>query len=247
MDYNTTFPPLEDSENNQGSQRSSGGWGNSQQQDRGQQNSWRDSGQQRGGWNNNRQGGQGQSGWKPRPQDTDLTIYRPYTVILDKAVPENILAKVEEIVKVLSGHGFTLRYGGTEEFESRFEKVAERKELILPWRDFNEKQSKFTFNNDRSLAVAKMFHPTFDTMKKGVQAFLARNARLILGHEMKSPTNFLICWTDDGCESLREKTSATGFVGHPIAIASAAHVPIYNLNRENSVARFQHFMNSLEA
>lgn len=247
MNYNTSFPPFEGSDGEPGDharqtqeQRPST---TSSYSGQGNQGGWQNRNQNQGNWQNRNQNqGGGSNGWKPRPQDPDTSTYRPYALILDKNVPPDILAKAEALVKNLSEQGYTLRIGMAEEFESRFEALAERKEVILPWRDFNNHTSKLTFTNDRALAVAKQFHPTFDSMKPAVQKFLARNARLIFGSEMKSRAIFLICWTEDGCEHVKDRLSSTGFVGHPIAIASSEHVPVFNLARPETELRLQRFL-----
>lgn len=193
-----------------------------------------------GGWQGNKGGGN----WKDRPKETDMSLYKPYAIVANNDAPAEILVKFQEIAHYLESKGYTLRTRGMEGADDAVEKTVQRIEVHLPWREFNGKQSKFTFNTDRAFAIAKMFHPTFDTMKKGIQAFLASNARLVMGDKMVSPALFLICWTEDGAESIRSRTSRTGFAGHPIAIASALGIPVFNLSKPDAQQRLTFLVES---
>lgn len=177
-----------------------------------------------------------------RAKETDMSLYMPYACTGNNDAPAEILKKFEEITQKLDRLGYTARVGGFDGIEDTVEKAVTRKEVHLPWRDFNNKQSKFTFTTDRALHIARQFHPTFDTMKKSVQTFLAKNVRLILGNNVASPALFLLCWTEDGVESIRDRTSRTGFAGHPIAIASALNMPVFNLGRAGAEQRLELYL-----
>ena len=193
-------------------------------------------------WQNNRQNGGG-GGFKRKPDD-DLTLYKPYACTGNQNCPPEIMEKFVRIAKKLEELGYTARVGGMDGIEDTVEKAINKKEVHLPFKDFNQKQSKFTYNSERAFAVAKMFHPTFDSMKKGVQCFLAKNARLLLGDRMNSPALFLVCWSEDGVESGKMKTNQTGFAGHPIAIAGALGIPIFNLARPDTEDRINFIIES---
>lgn len=252
----TTFPPHEfgDDEfsnsggNNeqrsyQGSQGGyQGGQGGSSWKDRNQggqgggNRSWGSGGGQSGyqkkPWNGGQDGGGG--GFQKRPEDTDMTLYKPYACTANEDAPPEIKNKFIEIVKMLENNGYTLRTGGMEGIEEIVENSVTKKEVHLPWREFGGKQSRFTFNSDRAYAIAKKYHPTFDGLSKGVKCFLAKNARLILGNNMTSPALFLLTWTEDGATSSRDRTARTGFAGHPIAIAAGIGIPVINLARSDA-------------
>lgn len=249
------YPDRQRSYGNDQGQRSSYGGNNSNQGQRQSYGSGGGGGYQGGGggnWNNNRNQGGGGGGKPPwnsrqpfkRPEETDMTLYKPYAATGNKDCPPEILRKFEELAKMLETQGYTARIGGLEGIEETVEKTQVKQELILPFKEFNQKQSKFTWASERAFAIAKMFHPTFDSIKKGAQYFLAKNARLILGDKMNSPALFLICWTEDGAESAREKTSRTGFSGHPIAIASAIGIPIFNLGKPDAEQRLKLYLES---
>lgn len=161
--------------------------------------------------------------------ESDITLYLPYAVAGNKDMPQEIVDRLVEVTKQLDAQGYTVRIGGTDPFEDAIEKVVKNIEVHLPFRGFNNKESKFSYVSDRAKAVASMFHPTFESMSKGVQTFLAKNARLILGDRMNQPALFLLVWTEDGADNIKKRTAKTGFAGHPIAIASSLPIPIFNL------------------
>lgn len=194
-------------------------------------------------WGGNNQGG-GASKFQRKPE-TDLTLYKPYAFVVNDEIPKEVMERIAELFKRLEDMEYTMRVGGMKGPDEYAESCVKKKEVHLPWRGFNDKESKFTWTSERAVAVAKMFHPAFDSMKKGVQTFLAKNARLILGDKVNSPALFLITWTEDGAESSREKTSRTGFAGHPIAIASALGIPIFNFGRDDAFERLDRYLASI--
>ena len=224
-------------QNNQGGQKpwqnnNSGGGGSNYPK-----KTWQGGGGNGGGGGWQKKPWQGGGGGFKKPEDTDMTLYKPYACTGNADCPVDVLEKFDRITKKLEELGYTVRVGGMDGIEDRIEKLIKKQELHLPWREFNQKESKFTYNSDRVFAIAKMFFPTFDTMKKGVQAFLAKNARLVLGDKVISPALFLLCWTEDGAESVKERTNRTGFTGHPIAIASAVGIPVFNLAKSDAEQR----------
>lgn len=79
-------------------------------------------------------------------------------------------------------------------------------------------------------------------MKLPVQAFLAKNVRLLYGDKLKSPALFMLCWSEDGAETLREKTNRTGSIGHAIQIAYSMRIPIFNLGKPDTEERLKRYL-----
>lgn len=234
--YGTTFPPVP------GMEQSPPQGGSTYPRNGG--NNWQGNRQNTGGGNGgfqNKAPWQGRKDWK-RPEETDMSLYKPYAATGNREAPPHILQKFDELARMLEAKGYTARVGGFEGIEETVEKATTKHEVHLPFKDFNQKQSKYTWNSERAFAIAKLFHPTFDTLKKGVQTFLAKNARLIMGDKMVSPALFLLTWTEDGAESMREKSSRTGFSGHPIAIAAAINIPIFNLGKPDAEQRLKLYL-----
>lgn len=201
-----------------------------------------------GGYNKGGSSGQssGKKEWPKRKEEVlDPSIYYPFAVTGNKEAPADVLAKIRKYVTMAVELGYTARTGSDGEIEKEADSAAreDKRERILPWRDFDEKESKFTWNSERAFYVAKLCHPTFDNMKKGVQHILAKNARLIMGHTMTSRAMFLLCWTEDGARNASECTGRTGFSGHTIKVATAAGVPVFNLGHPDGEAALNDFLN----
>lgn len=206
------------------------------------------SGYNKGQYNNNNGNKQfnkgGYNGGRFKKQEPEeIALYKPYVGAANKDTPSDVQAKFKLIAAELASHDYTVRTGAMHEVDEIFENVDGKKELHLPWRDFNNKESKLTFNSPLALYVAKLFQPNFDTMKPFLQAFLAKNARLILGKDLKSRAMFVITWSEDGAETIIEKTSKTGNVGHLIAIANAMKVPVFNFGKPDAEKRLRAYLN----
>lgn len=217
--YATTFPDLT---------------GGSSQATSGNSNGWK--GNSGGGWKG------GDRKFQPKPEEIDPTLYLSAAFTGDKDTPPEILAKVKEIAQFLESKGYTIRVGGDGPFEEAAEMAVNKKELLLPWKDFNNKTSTTTYSIERASHIAKMFHPAYENMKKGVQGILAKNARLIMGNKMMSPSTLLVTWTPDGVEDIRSVNVGSGFSGHAVKIASAARVPVFNLAKPDAETRIRNFV-----
>lgn len=201
-----------------------------------------------GNYNNNgnnnwkNKGNFNKGGFKPRQSEEDVSdfkLYKPYVGTGNANPPLEIVTQIKRLANELESFGFTLRTGGTAGTEEAFEVSVKDMELHLPFNNYNNKQSSFAFINKKAYVIAKLFHPTYDTLPDKVTLFLAKNARLLLGKDLKSPALFLLCWSEDGCESSAAKTMKTGNVGHAIAIAAALHLPIFNLAKPDAERRLK--------
>lgn len=233
---NTTFPRYDGFES-----------GGDRQEPR-QNEGWKNQGEKKP-WNGEKKkwsGGGGQRGGFKPPEETDMSLYLPYAATSEKNLPESVIPLAQKLAKMLDEKGFTARVGAMGGLEDVVELATTHHELILPWRGFADRESKLTFTRERAKAVARMFHPSYDSMKEVVQTFLAKNARLILGNTMASPALFLLTWTEDGIRSIKQKTPKTGFSAHPIAIASALGIPIFNLGDPNCENQLVQYLASLQ-
>lgn len=169
-------------------------------------------------------------------------LYKTYVGTGNKEAPPEVLSLIKRLTRELEEFGFVLRTGGLEGPEEAFEVSAKNMELHLPWRGFNNKESKFTFTPKQALGIAKMFHPTFESLKPAIQTIIAKNVRLVMGKDLKSPTMFVICWSEDGVEKSSDKTSKTGNVGFVVSIACAMHIPVFNLANPDAEKRLKQYL-----
>jgi len=226
------------------SNNNSNSYGNSRNNSYGSNNNGGIRTQNNSGSNNNYRGGQ-------RPQfnrqnreeyNGPIELYKAYVGTGNREAPADILDRFYKLGKELEQHGYTLRTGAFEGPDQAFEASTSKHELYIPWKGFNNKESKFSFNTKPSLEIAAMFHPTFDGLKPAIQAFLACNARMLLGKDLKSPALFIVCWSEDGAETTKDRISKTGNVGHLIAIASAMKIKVFNFARPDAEQRLKDFL-----
>jgi hypothetical protein len=169
-------------------------------------------------------------------------LYKPYVISGNKETPPNIIEQMFKIAKELETFSYTLRISSMDGPDKIIEPRINDKELYLPWKDFDKKTSKLTFNTPESLKIAAMFNPSFSGLNFTVQAFLAKNARIVLGQNLKSPAMFVMCWSQDGVEDGKNKTSSTGNIGHIIAIASSMKIPVFNFGNADAEQRLKQYL-----
>jgi hypothetical protein len=168
----------------------------------------------------------------------DFKLYTAYAGLGNQDAPEEVLKQIERLAKHLESLGYTVRTSGGQGPEEYFERV-EAKEVFIPWKNFNGRQSKLSRNANEALDVVKRLSPSFDTLKPAVQAIIAVKAHVILGKDLKSPIKFLVVWSQDGAETAKECTAKTGFVSTAIKLADGLKIPVFNLKRPDALERIK--------
>lgn len=64
----------------------------------------------------------------------------------------------------------------------------------------------------------------------------------ILGPDMNSPVDFVLCYTRDGCESYETRSEKTGGTGFAIELASRRGIPVINLKNKGWEQRMHHVL-----
>ncbi|MCA1800211.1 MAG: hypothetical protein LC650_02865, partial [Actinobacteria bacterium] len=64
------------------------------------------------------------------------------------------------------------------------------------------------------------FHPKWDIIGSTGRDFLARNGYQVLGKNLKSPSDFIVCWTPEG--------KITGGTGQALRLADHYRIPVFN-------------------
>jgi len=166
-----------------------------------------------------------------------------YTGIGARTTPHHILLEMRAFGEAMAKLDFTLRSGGAAGADSAFETGCDlvdpsNKEIYLPWKGFNDNDSPEYEITDEAISVALQYHPNHLWLKdsKHVLKLMARNGYQILGKHFHLPTDFVMCWTQDGVESTKP-TKATGGTGQAIRIAQAHNIPVFNLKNEDAIDR----------
>lgn len=206
--------------------------------------------QRSGGYQDNGGGYNGGGGFqKKAPVDRDAPLpepvfYKPYAVVGNKEFPTDLIPKLTSIVKKLDSLGYTARTGSMKGLDVCVEEITTNVELQLPWKNFNNKESKNTYSSPEILAIAKSLQPGFDELALPIKGFLAKNVRVLLGGKGISRAIFLLCHSEDGADSARQVTSRTASVGHAIKVADKFNIPVFNLKNDNVEEQLMSYLNA---
>ncbi len=198
--------------------------------------------QKNNNWQNKGQGNGQQGERQHQPPVENPAPYLPYGILGNKDPEQNTIEAFQRIIRKLESNGFIARTGGMDGIEELVERVALNHELYLPWKGFASKESKYTYNNPLVQGMAKKFHPSWDTLKPPHQAFLSKGVRVLTGQNCNSLALFLVCWSKDGVENVKDKTFESGNVGHAVAVAAAHRIPVFNLAKPDAEQRLYNFL-----
>ena len=152
-----------------------------------------------------------------------------YTGVGSRNAPDEILARMTALASRLEDMGYTLRSGGAEGADQAFEagvKNAAFKEIYLA-KDATSAAE----------AIARDFHPNWDACSSYARALHSRNVFQVLGLDLKTPSQFVICWTRNGLQIGGTRTA--------IVVAEANRIPVFNLGKKDELARLDAFIVNL--
>jgi len=144
---------------------------------------------------------------------------RVYAGIGSRETPSAILKIMHQIGESLSSKGWTLRSGGALGADMAFEMGCGRygaKEIFLA-KDATPE----------SMDLAGKFHPRWDYLADYIRKLHGRNAMIVLGKDLKSPVDCVICWTP--------RAQIVGGTGQSLRIAKEHKIKIYNLYHQEIV------------
>lgn len=214
---------------------------------------WNKGGNSGGGWNKGGNGG-GKGGFQQREPLTPEQLARlrlPVSVVVTGAdrIPDQDAMTIDLFVKKIEAKGITVRCGAASETDKVVAKSARYPEYHLPFKMFDDIEVKgygSTFNTDECFEFAKRyFEGDFETANKFHRANHAKNARLLFGKSLRSPTQLVIVWSEDGAELASDTNSRSGATGHIIRMASAAGIPVINIKSQNAEARLDSFLEKI--
>lgn len=132
-----------------------------------------------------------------------------YAGIGSRKTPEEVLYWMEEISDYMSKFDWTLRSGGAVGADSAFEKMATKKEIFIPWNNFNGHKDGILMKEDaRATAIAQKVWDNryrnanvsvpWNSLREPTKLLMTRNCYQILGRTLSNPSKLVICWTPDG-------------------------------------------------
>jgi len=154
-----------------------------------------------------------------------------YAGIGSRETPGRIKYDMTEIALQLEEKDYVLRSGHAPGADQAFERGADRADIWVPWSKFEQHvpYPKFVTlhigSSPEAFELAEKFHPRWKYISQGAKKLIARNGHQILGKNLTSPVQFVVCWTKDGKE--------VGGTAQGIRIAKHYGIPVYNLGDES--------------
>ncbi len=154
-----------------------------------------------------------------------------YTGIGSRETPQDILQLFEIVGEFLAKKCFVLRSGGAKGADKAFEKgcnkVNGNKEIYLPWEGFENSTSTLIVNNPKAFEIAEEFHPYWHNLTQGARKLQARNSHQILGKDLDTLPQFIICWT--------KNSSGKGGTGQALRIANHYNIPVFDAGKYKDI------------
>jgi len=175
-----------------------------------------------------------------------------YAGIGSRKTPQNILNIMTKLATKLEQKGYTLNSGGAKGADEYFEKgVQSNKNIFIPWLGFNGIFEGIVHNPNSNIGIkatklAIETHPRPHKLTKESLKLMARNCYQILGEDLKTPVDFVICWTPCGMEYEHQRTIYSGGTSQAISIASNLGIPVINLKNENWKLRFREAIENIQ-
>jgi hypothetical protein len=154
-----------------------------------------------------------------------------YAGIGSRDTPEEVL----ELMRLLGAHlakkRVILRSGGAKGADQAFEEGCDihsgPKEIYLPWKGFEGSTSPLFNIPSEAFTIAEKFHPYWGNLSQGAQKLQARNSLQVLGENLSSPVDFLLCYTKGG--------KGGGGTGQALRIAKSYNIPIFDFGKYSSI------------
>lgn len=164
-----------------------------------------------------------------------MTVY--YAGVGSRSTPKEVMDQMRQFAYQAAKRGWVLRSGGANGADTAFEDGCDdgkgKKEIFLPWREFNQNSSPLYSVDDRALALAKEIHPAYNSLSRTAKLLIGRNMHQVLGKTLSQPVACVVCWTKDGCESWSSYGRNTGGTGSAISLASHNGAVVFNLYRQD--------------
>lgn len=147
-----------------------------------------------------------------------MSLY--YAGIGSRSTPADVCELMTVIAKRMEDMGFVLRSGHADGADMAFEAGAKTKEIYIPWLGFNGSDSTL-LPTPEAFEMAAKFHPAWHKCSRAARKLHARNCHQVLGHDLKTPSKVVLCWTDGALGG--------GGTGQAIRVAKAHDIEIQDL------------------
>ena len=159
-----------------------------------------------------------------------MSLVRYYTGVGSRETPQEIGDVILKISIKLEELGFILRSGGAQGADTYFAEKVKNKEIFIPWKSFGE--GKVLKETDFAHNLLKEIHPAYDKLTQGALKLHLRNVNQVLGEDLNTPSDFLICWAKTDKQGIPTGGTRTAWM-----IAKKYNIPCFNLFIEEDYKR----------
>lgn len=135
-----------------------------------------------------------------------------YSGIGSRTTPPQICIAMTEFAQWAERKGLVLRSGGAIGADAAFEggvSMDEHKNIYRSWHATKD-----------AIEFASEYHPAWHRCSQNAKALHGRNAMIILGEDLRTPAEFVVCWSKD------ENRGGTAM---GLSIARSKGIPVYNI------------------
>lgn len=123
-----------------------------------------------------------------------------YAGIGSRDTPDELETVIRDVALVCNEQGYVLRSGGAPGADTMFEKYAAAAEIYLPKPGWRGHMSSLHTPSPEAREIAARHHPAWHRCNEFARKLHARNSHQILGENLDSPVDFVVCWTPGGQE-----------------------------------------------
>lgn len=160
-----------------------------------------------------------------------------FTGIGSRKTPSSLYPLIKDLAEKLIEKDYVLRSGGAKGADSLWERayneLGGKMEIFLPFKNFENNKSSLYVSAPAAYLIAEKIHPAWHRCSKFARDCHARNVHQILGIDLRSPSNFVVSWTEDG--------KASGGSATAMNLAKEQNIFVYNLNVAEEIAALNLF------
>ena len=138
-----------------------------------------------------------------------------------------------DIAVYLAKEGCTLRSGGASGSDTIFAEIFKHYdapvEIFIPWDNFQglraDGKTIIVANHKLCTPYTEKYHPNHHNLSEGARKLINRNAHQVLGKDLNTPSDLVVCYTDRG--------NIQGGTAQAIKIAADINIPVVNLGLYN--------------
>jgi hypothetical protein len=148
-----------------------------------------------------------------------------YAGIGSRKTPADMCAVLSRIASQLYDDHWLLRSGHAQGADQAFEIGTNRMQIHLPWAGYNNAAHGYPYLVPKptieAQRIAAAHHPNWDNLSDAVKLLMIRNVTIILGVNLESPVQMVVCWTPGG--------KIQGGTAQGIRVAQSYDIPVFNV------------------